>query len=269
MLEGMEEEEEEGAEPDCLPFVSLSVRERVCLMPSYIGDIGSAIFRHLNRRILQFSSKLGGVLVSYSKPSLLRHYGMIMADLPQIHIEIQYTATVLQTPLYSTILATVDRIGEDFITCSWAKCINILIPLDAGMEESLILSEGDTVLVTIMRLSEEKNEYVLHGRLVSTGHKDAAGPGKDRDTLQLVDNEEEQVLPKEKKKKRKRKYSKLSNEVEESDKDRDTDNTHSHKQDNALSPKKKKKRKEKQLSEGTLPEKKMNLSIKRIQKCKN
>ena len=90
-----------------------------------------------------------------------------MADLPQIHVDIQYNATVLQTPLHSTILANVHRVGEDFVTCSWAKCMNIVIPY-TEMEWSMLLSEGDPVLVNITRVSIENDEYVLFGRLLLT-----------------------------------------------------------------------------------------------------
>ena len=219
-------------EPDCLPFVSVSVREHVSLMPSYMGDIGSAIYQHLNKRLLNYSSKLGGILVSYTRPTLLKHYGLLMADLPQIHVDVQYNATVLQTPLHSTILATVNRVGEDFVTCSWAKCMNILIPYTEmeGSTQCMVLSEGDPVLVNITRVSVENDEYVLFGRLLLTntmGHKEKINGelviSFNKMLFEIVGKEsrvsntngEKEGLSKEKKKKRKRKHSELAAEAEE------------------------------------------------------
>ncbi|XP_011406879.1 PREDICTED: DNA-directed RNA polymerase I subunit RPA43-like [Amphimedon queenslandica] len=253
----MEEIYEE--EPDCLPFVSVSVREHVSLMPSYMGDIGNAIYQHLNKRLLNYSSKLGGILVSYSRPALLKHYGLLMADLPQIHVDIQYNATVLQTPLHSTILATVNRVGEDFVTCTWAKCMNIVIPY-TEMEGSVMLSEGDPVLVNITRVSIENDEYVLFGRLLLTNAMRQSNSEEGRGSK--ANDDEKEVLSKEKKKKRKRKHSELATEAEEdietsrfstmeeipgSD---DQDSQTCHKVCNSILSPKKKKRKKKDSLEG-------------------
>lgn len=161
----------------CSPnFLSVDIREHMLLMPSYIGKLQCAIFEHLNSRLLRYSSELSGVMISYSKPVLLQKYGTIMGDLPHIHFDLTYSACVLQIPFGSPVEVTINRIGEDYLTCVYQNCVDIFVPSSLNLQEHL--SEGCTTSVIIKEqgtLYDEHN-HVLLGQICTGPLVKHSGP---------------------------------------------------------------------------------------------
>lgn len=204
---------------ESLSFLSVDVKEHILLMPSYIGNIEKGIFEHLNKRILQYSTDLGGVMIAYSKPSILQEAGLIEGDYPQIHFDLHYSACVLQTPFGSTITATVTRIGDDYFTCTVQGCISIFIPPGStGNEEWL--SEGKDVLISIVKLSVLHDEYVLIGKLEETNSplsvdvstKKGSNKKKHKKNKSEIDHCESDSTVKASKKRKRQKYHSINTE---------------------------------------------------------
>lgn len=145
-------------------FVSVEVKEHITLMPSYIGRIKQGIFEHLNRRILQYSPELNGVLICYSNLVILQNSGLIADDYPQVHFDLKYSACIFQPPVGCVLNATVNRIGDGYISCLSQSCFSIYISVDSN--DKYDVSIGDEVNVRIVEPSFYENDLVLIGELV-------------------------------------------------------------------------------------------------------
>ena len=146
-----------------LYFVSVEVKEHIILMPSYIGRIEKGIFEHLNKRILQYSPEIGGVMVAYSKPVILHNAGLIVDDNPQIHFDLKYLACVFQPVIGSILQATIHRIGNGYIICLSRGCFSIYIPIDTS-HGNIVLNEE--VYVRIVKPSTSGDDMTLIGELL-------------------------------------------------------------------------------------------------------
>ena len=146
-----------------LYFVSVEVKEHIILMPSYIGQIEKGIFEHLNKRILQYSPRIGGVMVAYSKPVILQNAGLIVDDNPQIHFDLKYSACVFQPVMGSILQAVIHRIGNGYIICLSRGCFSIYVPMNLG-HDNIVLNEE--VYVRIVKPSTSGDDMTLIGELL-------------------------------------------------------------------------------------------------------
>lgn len=146
-----------------LYFVSVEVKEHIILMPSYIGQIEKGIFEHLNKRILQYSPEIGGVMVAYSKPVILQNAGLIVDDNPQIHFDLKYSACVFQPVMGSILQAIIHRIGNGYIICLSRGCFSIYVPMNLG-HDNIVLNEE--VYVRIVKPSTSGDDMTLIGELL-------------------------------------------------------------------------------------------------------
>lgn len=146
-----------------LYFVSVEVKEHIILMPSYIGRIEKGIFEHLNKRILQYSPEIGGVMVAYSKPVILQNAGLIVDDNPQIHFDLKYLACVFQPVIGSILQAVIHRIGNGYIICLSRGCFSIYIPINTS-HHNIVLNED--VYVRIVKPSTSGDDMTLIGELL-------------------------------------------------------------------------------------------------------
>ena len=105
-------------------FATMEVRQRMTLLPSYIGRVGDGVLEHLNDKVLRYSRDLGGVLLSYSKPRVLQNAGAIIDEHPHTHFDLQYTAHVFRPRVGSVLCGVVNNIGDDHIGCLVYDCFN-------------------------------------------------------------------------------------------------------------------------------------------------
>lgn len=108
-------------------FRCVRVREHISLLPCYVGNISQGVIGQLNAKVLTFSSRLNGVMLSYSKPVLLQKEGRILDEQPHIHFDLSYTAYVFRPLLGSTLHGVVNKIGTDHVGCLLYDCFNVSI----------------------------------------------------------------------------------------------------------------------------------------------
>ena len=108
-------------------FRCVCVREHISLLPCYVGKISQGVIGLLNAKVLTYSSRLNGVLLSYSKPVLLQKEGRILDEHPHIHFDLSYTAYIFRPLLGSILQGTVNKIGTEHVGCLLYDCFNVSI----------------------------------------------------------------------------------------------------------------------------------------------
>lgn len=108
-------------------FRRLAITEHMSLLPSFIGQLGEGIVRQLNRRILSYREAYHGVLLAYSKPTVLQCVGSIHDEQPHIHFDVKYDAYVFKPIVGSILAGTVNKIGRDHIGCLVYDCFNAAV----------------------------------------------------------------------------------------------------------------------------------------------
>ena len=159
-------------------FFSIEVKEHVVLMPWYIGNIKMGIQEKLNPRILEYSPKLQGILVSYSDVTILQSAGAIHEDSPQVHFDIKYSACMFQPPIGTVFNAIVNKVGDDYFTCLAHGCFSVLVSLGIGESNYSTaysdITEGQEVCVQITNLPVVGDHVTLIGELYVEKLKKAA-----------------------------------------------------------------------------------------------
>lgn len=109
----------------CFKFVN--VKKKMSLPPSYIGRVAEGITEHINSEILQFSEEIGGVILSYSKPSVRQQLGSIFDEQPHVHFELQVSYCVFAPQIGSILWGKINNLGEDHLGCLVYDCFNASI----------------------------------------------------------------------------------------------------------------------------------------------
>lgn len=138
-------------------FRRLAVTEHMSLLPSFIGHLGEGIVQQLNRRILRYRQGYGGVLLAYSKPTVLQCMGRIHDEQPHIHFDVKYDAYVFKPIVGSILVGTVNKIGGDHIGCLVYDCFNAAVASNrvAGRDRGWLsrrFVEGESVWFRVATL---------------------------------------------------------------------------------------------------------------------
>ncbi len=148
-------------------FLSLEVKERILLMPWYTGSIKQGLCEKLSQGILEYSSELHGILVTFSNLAILQKTGEIHDDNPHIHFDVKYTATIFQPNLGAVIKAQINKLGDEYLTCLVYGCFTVHVNLSNCKHDPLMLAdleEDKTVLICITKVPDERDD-TLHGEL--------------------------------------------------------------------------------------------------------
>ena len=127
-------EESKDEEDSC--FAAMDVRQRMTLLPSYIGRISEGVLEHLNKKVLRYSHDLNGVFLSYTKPLVLQQAGRIIDEHPHIHFDLEYRAYVFKPRVGSVLSGVVNNIGDDHIGCLVYDCFNASVVMSEEQRNS-------------------------------------------------------------------------------------------------------------------------------------
>lgn len=108
-------------------FHNVLIKEHLSLLPSFIGNLSKGITEHLSSKILKYSTDFSGVLLSYSKPTLIHEEGKILDEQPHVHFEVTYYATIFRPVLGSVFCGTVNKVGVDHVGCLLYDCFNVTV----------------------------------------------------------------------------------------------------------------------------------------------
>ena len=121
------------SETSCIRKVE--VQEHLSFLPWYIGRLDEGITEHLNRKVLRYSDRYGGVLLSYSKPLVLQSLGRILDEQPHIHFDVKFWAYIFRPTVGSVLCGTVNKIGGDHVGCLVYNCFNAAIVKQSGVSK--------------------------------------------------------------------------------------------------------------------------------------
>ena len=154
-------------------FRQLEVREHVTLLPCYLGRVGSGVIETLTKRILHYSELYGGVLLAFSHVRVLQSTGRILDELPHIHIDVQYTATVFRPEKGDVMRGYVTKVGKDHVGCVLYGCFNasVVCSGDKGRSDwwSREFGEGEEVWFVVTKLDVTKRLLSLRGEYLDLG----------------------------------------------------------------------------------------------------
>lgn len=105
-------------------FKRVQVKKRMSLPPSYIGRVSEGVIEHLNSDILQYSKELGGVILSYSNPTVQQRLGCILDEQPRIHFDLHVTYCLFAPKIGDLLWGKVNKLGEDHVGCLVNDCFN-------------------------------------------------------------------------------------------------------------------------------------------------
>lgn len=108
-------------------FRNVLIKEHVSLLPSFVGKLSQGITEYLSSKILKYSSQFGGVLLCYSRPTLMNQEGRIMDEQPHIHFDVTYSATLFKPVLGSVLCGRVNKVGVDHVGCLLYDCFNVTV----------------------------------------------------------------------------------------------------------------------------------------------
>lgn len=108
-------------------FHNVVVKEHLSLLPSLIGNLSKGITEHLSNKILKHSAQLKGVMMSYSKPTVMHEKGKILDEQPHIHFDVTYSATIFRPILGDVLCGTVNVVGIDHVGCLLYDCFNVTV----------------------------------------------------------------------------------------------------------------------------------------------
>ena len=171
-------------------FRKLEFQEHISLLPCYIGRLSTGILEHLNQRILKYSAKYGGVLLSYSKPVVLQKYALIFDEQPHLHFDVRYTAYVFKPRIGDVLSGVVNKTGTDYIGCVVYGCFNASV-FDTKTDvrngffnrRSNIYSVGSTITFQVTKLDCIGGVYLISGRQLDSEKADSEEVGLDERTL--------------------------------------------------------------------------------------
>lgn len=149
-------------------FFSVEVKEHIVIFPCYLGNIKKSLYEKLNRRILEYSQELQGILVTYSNLSILQSTGEIHDDSPHVHLNIKYTACIFKPPIGAVLKGVVNKIGEDYFTCLICGSFTVLVTIENNEYDSAVLNnieEDKDVLVQITKGPDSNDHLTLSGKL--------------------------------------------------------------------------------------------------------
>ena len=107
-------------------FRRVELQEHLSLLPCYIGRLGEGIIEHLNAKVMRYCNHYGGVLLSYSKPTVLQRIGRIFDEQPHIHFDVRFNAYIFKPLVGSVLCGTVNKIGHsgNHLGCLVYECFN-------------------------------------------------------------------------------------------------------------------------------------------------
>lgn len=108
-------------------FRCVTVKEHLSLLPCFVGNLSKGIIEHLSGKILKYSALLNGVLLSYSRPTVMQKEGKILDEQPHIHFDLKYTVCIFRPILGSVLCGTVNKMGIDHIGCLLYDCFNVTV----------------------------------------------------------------------------------------------------------------------------------------------
>ena len=162
-------------------FRQLEIREHVTLLPCYLGRVGSGVIELLTRRILHYNELYGGVLLAFSHVRVLQRTGRILDELPHIHIDVQYTATVFRPEKGDVMRGYVTKVGRDHVGCVLYGCFNasVVCSGDGGRSDwwSREFGEGEEVWFVVTKLDVTKGLLSLRGEYLDLGVGEGGGGG--------------------------------------------------------------------------------------------
>ena len=155
-------------------LAKVEVEEKVSLAPIFLGAINKGIRNHLNKKLMSYSSELGGVFVKYSKPVIQQSTASIYHEYPHVHFTVKYTADVFKPSKGSLVTATIKRVGVKYVTAIIGGQFTIIMAMEFDDERKVAyykeLQEGNDVDVRIVQTPESEDvitsfvgEFVIPG----------------------------------------------------------------------------------------------------------
>lgn len=150
-------------------FHEVVVKEHISLLPCFVGKLSEGIVEHLNCKVLKYSTDLKGVLLSYSKPTVTHNRGLILDELPHIHLDFTYTGYIFRPALGSVLCGVVNKVGIDHVGCLLYDCFNVtVISLETSQCNTsnrfpFGLEEGSIVWFGVLSLDITRDSLSLTG----------------------------------------------------------------------------------------------------------
>ena len=112
-------------------FREVETLQHMHILPSYIGRVSDGILSVLNAQILRYSKSYGGVVLAYSKPTVLGTQGLIMDEQPHIHFSVRVSLYLFKPRVNAILCGTVNSISTAHVGCLVHNCFNasVLAPV--------------------------------------------------------------------------------------------------------------------------------------------
>lgn len=96
-------------------FTAHSLRVALRLAPEDMGDVAAGIRRQLDQRLYAFCDELGGVPVSYSRVKVEQRCGVIVDDLPGVHVATTVAWRVFTPAVGALLVGEVNKVSPDHV----------------------------------------------------------------------------------------------------------------------------------------------------------
>lgn len=154
-------------------YYELDVKERLSLMPCWIGKLEKAMHTHLSGHVLQYLRTFEGALISYSQPVILQQKGVILDDGPHIQCDVRYKAFVFRPKIGRVLTGVVNNIGIDHIGCLVDNYFNAAVHVHKDHTKKYASREdiavGDRLLFTVSGIDTVGGILSLQGQSLKTG----------------------------------------------------------------------------------------------------
>ena len=113
-------------------FRKVETLQRMHVLPSYIGRVSEGILSILNAQVLRYSKAYGGVVLAYSKPTILNSQGLIVDEQPHIHFSVRVSLYLFKPCVNAVLRGTVNSISTAHVGCLVHNCFNASVFAPVG-----------------------------------------------------------------------------------------------------------------------------------------